>query len=195
MLNGNETPDYFFRPCRKLPVEVCAVQMHDAFAVHTAYGAQLGKPGDYLIQGVDGELYPCPEAVFEQTYEWVAPTRKGVHKGRFKLDAPQVFSNSPAMAKILGAVKVVDAVHDAITDVIEYTAECYLFDEIPADTTGIPEYHMYLVFEKVVAERVEDKVPSAHPKVAPVFPMGVRSKFVGGSDFSFDFAKNHGHQA
>ena len=27
--------------------------------------------GDYLIRGVQGELYPCPREVFEQTYELV----------------------------------------------------------------------------------------------------------------------------
>jgi hypothetical protein len=28
-------------------------------------------PGDYIIKGVDGELYPCKESIFRRTYEEV----------------------------------------------------------------------------------------------------------------------------
>lgn len=30
-----------------------------------------GKPGCYIIKGVEGELYPCDKEIFEQTYEEV----------------------------------------------------------------------------------------------------------------------------
>ena len=28
-----------------------------------------GEPGDWMIQGVEGELYPCKPSIFEKTYE------------------------------------------------------------------------------------------------------------------------------
>lgn len=46
-----------------------AVQLTDAVTVATKTGEQTGKPGDYLITNPDGEQYPCPKDVFEDTYE------------------------------------------------------------------------------------------------------------------------------
>jgi len=30
-----------------------------------------GKAGDYLMQGIDNELYICDKDIFERTYDWV----------------------------------------------------------------------------------------------------------------------------
>lgn len=30
-----------------------------------------GEAGDYLIQGVEGELYPCKASIFYKTYDFV----------------------------------------------------------------------------------------------------------------------------
>lgn len=37
--------------------------------VNTLEGKMLVNVGDYIIQGVQGELYPCKPDIFEQTYE------------------------------------------------------------------------------------------------------------------------------
>lgn len=37
--------------------------------VHTMEGTLIAKPGDYIIRGVKGELYPCDPEVFALTYE------------------------------------------------------------------------------------------------------------------------------
>lgn len=39
--------------------------------VKTLEGVLKGKAGDYLIEGVRGELYPCDKEIFEETYEAV----------------------------------------------------------------------------------------------------------------------------
>jgi len=52
----------------KKPVMVQAKQMEDAFVVQTAEGKMKGLPGDWLITGVEGELYPCDKTVFKKTY-------------------------------------------------------------------------------------------------------------------------------
>lgn len=37
--------------------------------VHTLEGKMYGSPGDWLIRGVEGELYFCKPDIFEKTYE------------------------------------------------------------------------------------------------------------------------------
>lgn len=40
-----------------------------AVVIDTLEGQMLAQPGDYIIQGVEGELYPCKPSIFEATYE------------------------------------------------------------------------------------------------------------------------------
>ena len=37
--------------------------------IDTKEGTMRADPGDYIIQGVNGELYPCKPEIFEKTYE------------------------------------------------------------------------------------------------------------------------------
>jgi len=37
--------------------------------VPTLEGDMIGLPGDWIIQGVNGEFYPCKPDIFEKTYE------------------------------------------------------------------------------------------------------------------------------
>ena len=37
--------------------------------INTLEGTMTGDYGDYIIQGVDGEIYPCKPDIFEKTYE------------------------------------------------------------------------------------------------------------------------------
>ncbi len=58
--------------CRKKPIVVHAKQIDEEFRVDTLEGNyKQGKPGDYLMQGIDGELYICDKEIFEKTYDWV----------------------------------------------------------------------------------------------------------------------------
>lgn len=43
------------------------VQLH----ILTLEGTMIANPGDYIIKGTFGELYPCKPAVFESIYEAV----------------------------------------------------------------------------------------------------------------------------
>jgi hypothetical protein len=62
-----------FNRYRKQPVVVEAVELEETIAVETREGTIVGEPGDYLIRGVDGEIYPCDPAIFDQTYDRVEP--------------------------------------------------------------------------------------------------------------------------
>ena len=37
--------------------------------VETLKGAMVARPGDWIIRGVKGELYPCKPDIFDATYE------------------------------------------------------------------------------------------------------------------------------
>ena len=37
--------------------------------IQTLEGVMKARPGDYIIQGINGEIYPCKPDIFEKTYE------------------------------------------------------------------------------------------------------------------------------
>lgn len=37
-------------------------------SIHTTEGVMNASPGDWIIRGVEGELYPCRDSVFQATY-------------------------------------------------------------------------------------------------------------------------------
>ena len=61
---------------RKRPVVVQAERIPadaDPVIIQTLEGEMRGKPGDWIITGVEGERYPCADSVFRKTYEPAAP--------------------------------------------------------------------------------------------------------------------------
>ena len=61
------------RGCMKKPIVVHAVQIQEEFRVDTLEGNyKQGKPGDYLMRGIKGELYICDREIFEKSYGWVS---------------------------------------------------------------------------------------------------------------------------
>lgn len=54
---------------RKRPIIVEAYQTKDEITIHTLEGNMRAKKGDWIIIGIEGELYPCKKSVFEQIYE------------------------------------------------------------------------------------------------------------------------------
>ena len=73
--NGNHLVDgkpYDPMPAAKLyrkKTLTRAAHMHEPFSVETLEGTMEGKAGDWLMIGVNGELYPCDAGVFERSYE------------------------------------------------------------------------------------------------------------------------------
>ena len=52
----------------KKPIPIKAVQQSEVFTTQTLEGELEGKPGDYLVTGVNGEQYPVDREIFEKTY-------------------------------------------------------------------------------------------------------------------------------
>lgn len=50
------------------PVIIKAIQMDCDFVVHTLEGLMKGKKGDFLIEGLKGECYPCDKEIFYKKY-------------------------------------------------------------------------------------------------------------------------------
>ena len=44
---------------------------YNIFKIQTLEGKMTAIPSDYIIKGVNGEFYPCKEAIFKKTYKEV----------------------------------------------------------------------------------------------------------------------------
>ena len=56
---------------RKKPVEIYARQLTERCTINTREGELVSEPGDWLITGVEGEVYPCGDSISRKTYEVV----------------------------------------------------------------------------------------------------------------------------
>lgn len=65
----HETPDMEFNIAIKKPIPIKCKQIHQAFEVESLEGLVKGKPGDWLMVGVDGEKYVCDDRIFKKTYD------------------------------------------------------------------------------------------------------------------------------
>lgn len=65
---------------RKKPVVVKAHHLgeNESVEIRTLEGTLQGKPGDWVITGVEGEQYPCKDSIFRATYEPVVDTGAAV---------------------------------------------------------------------------------------------------------------------
>ena len=55
---------------RKAKESSCDIEWKDeSLMIYTLEGGMLANPGDYIICGVQKELYPCKAEIFEKTYE------------------------------------------------------------------------------------------------------------------------------
>jgi hypothetical protein len=54
---------------RKKPVVISAWQTQIAMQIETLEGTMMALPGDYIITGIKGEVYPCKPEIFLATYE------------------------------------------------------------------------------------------------------------------------------
>lgn len=55
----------------RVPGAGCGHLMHDHGWIDTPEGGHIVCPGDFIITGVKGEVYPCKPDIFAATYEEV----------------------------------------------------------------------------------------------------------------------------
>lgn len=66
--NPDNLPQMNFKKAVKKPIAIKCVQIGEAFEVETMEGTLRGKKGDWLMIGVNGEMYPCDGEIFDKTY-------------------------------------------------------------------------------------------------------------------------------
>ena len=54
---------------KKKPITIKAWRTDEELYINTLEGVMKANKGDYIIQGVKGEYYPCKADVFKDTYE------------------------------------------------------------------------------------------------------------------------------
>ena len=64
----HSVPELSFKKAIKKPIPIKCIQMDEPFMVETLEGTMKGKKGDWLMVGVNGEMYPCDQAIFDKSY-------------------------------------------------------------------------------------------------------------------------------
>lgn len=66
-----ETPDWLVEAMKNLIIYPRYAYESDFFhmEIATLEGKMIVSPNDWIIKGVNGELYPCKPDIFEKTYE------------------------------------------------------------------------------------------------------------------------------
>lgn len=67
----HDKPKLEFQKAIKKPIAIECFQMDEPFQVETLEGLMTGNKGDWLMKGVRGELYPCANDIFQETYELI----------------------------------------------------------------------------------------------------------------------------
>ncbi len=66
----DKSPQWLIDAVMKTPGDMGNIfKVDDSLLVYTLEGTMYANPGDWIIQGVKGELYPCKPDIFEKTYE------------------------------------------------------------------------------------------------------------------------------
>ena len=68
---ADRIPTDRFVEVRKLPVVVKAMRCNCEQQITTLEGVMTANPGDIIIEGINGEKYPCKPDIFNKTYEIV----------------------------------------------------------------------------------------------------------------------------
>ena len=72
----DEAPDWFMDA---LSARVVTSYEDGHCDIHTLEGVMTARYGDYIIRGINGELYPCQPDIFVATYK---PVDEGAQAGK-----------------------------------------------------------------------------------------------------------------
>ena len=69
ILASGELPEWLAKALEDGTVHLQPGADHTTWAIRTREGTMTAGPGDWIIRGVQGELYPCKADIFAATYE------------------------------------------------------------------------------------------------------------------------------
>jgi len=64
---------------RKLPIVIDAFKLTREVSARTLEGTMVGNPGDWMLVGVEQEVYFCKDSVFRKTYEIIPGSTYGTN--------------------------------------------------------------------------------------------------------------------
>ena len=79
---GQEYPDWYIRSGAE--GQHWMEDGSNNLKIKTLEGVMTASPGDWIILGVKGEIYPCKPDIFELTYEAIPPAAPPSAKGEGK---------------------------------------------------------------------------------------------------------------
>ena len=56
---------------RKKPIMIRVAELDERIYIETREGTLIGEIGDFLAEGIEGELYPIGKDIFKKTYDIV----------------------------------------------------------------------------------------------------------------------------
>lgn len=66
-LRREDEPEWYITAVKQRVIK----ETDEGVYVSTLEGTEYGTNGCYIVKGVRGELYPCDESIFEETYDKV----------------------------------------------------------------------------------------------------------------------------
>jgi len=70
-ITKDDIKDIKWLSVQKKSIVIHAIQIFVDFEVQSKEGLVKGKSGDYLMKGIQGELYICDQEIFNKTYNIV----------------------------------------------------------------------------------------------------------------------------
>lgn len=67
-MSATDVINEFNRPMEIMPAPDQMFEMYPRLIIKTLEGDHIANYGDFIIQGVKGELYPCKPDIFDRTY-------------------------------------------------------------------------------------------------------------------------------
>lgn len=71
LIKGEIIPQWFIKEWDAGNISLIGNEDGMSADINTLEGVMHASPGDYIIKGVHGELYPCKPDIFEATYDKV----------------------------------------------------------------------------------------------------------------------------
>ncbi|ENY8968314.1 TPA: hypothetical protein ACYOKN_003630 [Clostridioides difficile] len=98
---------------------------HISCDLKTLEGTMRANKGDYIIQGVKGEIYPCKADIFEMTYEKVEYREKNKLSTEMTLDSTNFQENIKKARKELDLfIQTLEKADDKINKLAEKMNKC-----------------------------------------------------------------------
>lgn len=65
--NQKEDPEWLVKAINNSQITISYPDM----LINTLEGKMIARPGDFIIRGINGEIYPCKPDIFAKTYDMV----------------------------------------------------------------------------------------------------------------------------